>query len=166
MTESRKAIALTDEGVTRPFAVEDVPWDEYSHGQSFGSRYRQLGQYGGCQHVGVSLEELAPGKHACPNHYHYLEEEQLMMLDGSLTLRMGEQTYVMKAGDYMVFPAGQKIGHSLFNHTDAVCRYLVIGERNPHDVIVYPDSNRISVVLAGEGFDKAATLEYWEREKD
>jgi len=166
MTEASKAVALTEEGITKPFMIKDVPWDGYEHGQSFGSRYQQLGEYGGSKHIGVCMEELAPGKQACPNHYHHLEEEQMMLLEGSLTLRLGEQTYLMTAGSYVVFPAGQKAGHSLYNHTDAPCRYLLIGERNPHDVIVYPDGNRVSVRLTGEGYNKSATMEYWEAEKD
>lgn len=166
MTEASKAVALTEEGITKPFMIKDVPWDEYSHGKSFATRYQQLGEYGGCKRVGVCIEELAPGKQACPNHYHHLEEEQMMLLEGSLTLRLGEQTYIMTAGSYVVFPAGQKAGHSLYNHTDAPCRYLLIGERNPHDVIVYPDGNRVSVRLTGEGYNKSATMEYWEAEKD
>ena len=166
MSEKRKAVAITADGITHPFAIADVPWDEYSHGQSFATRYQQLGEYGGCQRVGVCIEELAPGKQACPNHYHHLEEEQILILEGSLSLRLGDQTYVMTKDSYVVFPAGQKAGHSIYNHTDSVCRYLLIGERNSHDVVVYPDSQRVGVRLTGEGYDKNATLEYWEREKD
>lgn len=68
----------------------------------------------------------------------------------------------MKAGDYVCFPAGQKVGHSLYNHTDAPCRYIIIGERNPNDVIVYPESGRVSVRLTGEGYSGASVMEYWE----
>ncbi|MFZ6816227.1 cupin domain-containing protein [Undibacterium sp. Rencai35W] len=160
----RKAKAINAEGHTEPFLIDDVAWDGYAHGTSFGSRYKQIGEHGGCQRIGVCIEELSPGMRACPNHYHYLEEEQLMVMEGSLTLRLGDKTYVMSAGSYVVFPAGQKLGHSIFNHTDQVCRYLLIGDRNPHDVIVYPDSNRVSVRLTGEGYNKAAVMAYWEGE--
>lgn len=164
MSLDEKKSSLNADGIYAPFSVEDVAWDSYEHGQRFGSRYRQLAQFGGASHIGVCMEELAPGKQSCPRHYHYLEEEQLMVLTGSCTLHLGEQTYILKPDSYVVFPAGQKAGHYLFNHTDSVCRYLVIGERNPHDVIVYPDSNRVSVRLTGEGYNKAATMEYWEAE--
>ena len=166
MSETKQAVAINADGITVPFRIDDVPWEDYSHGERFASRFRQVGTYGGCQRVGVAIEELAPGKQACPNHYHHLEEEQMMLLEGSLTLRLGKQTHVMTAGSYVVFPAGQKAGHSLYNHTDAVCRYLLIGERNPHEVVVYPDANRVSVRLTGEGYNKAATMEYWEGEQD
>lgn len=161
MNQEKKPSSINEQGIYEPFMVEDVAWDEYSHGERFGMRYRQLGEFGGCKNVGVCMEELAPGKQACPNHYHHLEEEQLYLMEGSLTLRLGDKSYVMQAGSYVVFPAGQQAGHSIFNHTEQPCRYLVIGERNKHDVIVYPDSNRVSVRLTGEGYDKAATMEYW-----
>ncbi len=166
MSQDKKPSSRNSDGIYQPFLVNDVPWDDYSHGARFGSRFRQLGEFGGASHVGVCIEELAPGKQACPNHYHHLEEEQLYLLDGSLTLRLGDKSYVMTAGAYVVFPAGQKAGHSLFNHSTEVCRYLLIGERNPHDVIVYPDTQRVSVRLTGEGYQKTATMEYWEGEPE
>jgi len=165
MSTEKKTSSKNEEGIYEPFSIDDVSWDSYSHGERFGSRYAQLAQFGGASHVGVCLEELAPGKQACPNHYHHLEEEQLMMLVGSCTLRLGDKTFVLHKGSYVVFPAGQKAGHSLFNHTSEVCRYLVIGERNPHDVIIYPDSNRVSVRLTDEGYNKAATMAYWDGEE-
>ena len=144
--------------------MEDVPWEEYSEGDRFGLRFRQLGEYGGCSHVGVCMEELAPGKQTYPSHYHMLEEEHLLILEGQATLRLGEQTYELTAGDFACFPAGQKVGHTLVNNTDSVCRYLIIGERNPNDVVVYTDSGRVGVRLTGEGYKKSATLDYWEGE--
>ena len=48
----------------------------------------------------------------------------------------GDKHHLMKAGHYVCFPAGQKVPHCLINHTDAPCRYLIIGnthagETNP-----------------------------------
>ncbi len=154
--------SCNEDGIYQPFVATDVPWTEFSHGERFALRYQQLGSYGGASHVGVCLEELAPGKQGSPAHYHMLEEEHLYILEGSLTLRLGERSYEMRAGHYACFPAGQKAGHTLINRGTAVCRYLIIGERNPHDVIVYTDSGRVAVRLTGEGYRKSATMEYWE----
>ncbi|QJQ06487.1 hypothetical protein EJG51_012180 [Undibacterium piscinae] len=95
--------------------VEDVAWDEYSHGKRFGMRYRQLGEFGGCKNVGVCMEELAPRKQACTNHYHHLEEETAVS-DGRQPDLGVWVTKAMscKAGSYVVFPAGQQAGHSIF----------------------------------------------------
>lgn len=149
------------EGTFDPFSKDDVPVEEFSHGR-FGSRYQALGRFGGGAHVGVVLEELPPGLQSNQLHYHLLEEEHVFMLEGSLTVLLGDRRHEMKPGDYVCFPAGQKVGHALFNHTSEACRYLLVGESNPADVVVYPETGRVGVRLTGEGYRKAATMEYWE----
>jgi uncharacterized cupin superfamily protein len=163
MADSRNAAG--DDGVFRPFHSDDVCWEDFTHGERFGARMKQLGEFGGGSHLGVCLEELAPGRQVCPAHYHLLEEEHLYVLQGEMTLRLGAERHHLRAGSYACFPAGQQAAHALINDSDAVCRYLIIGERNPHDVIVYPDSGRVSVRLTGEGYRKSATMDYWEGEE-
>jgi uncharacterized cupin superfamily protein len=152
------------DGIFEPFSVESVPWEDFSRGERFACRTRALGQFGGGTHVGVRFEELAPGKSDCPAHYHYLEEEHLYLLEGSLSLRLGERTYLLSPGSYVCFPAGQKLGHAITNTGTAVARYLAIGERNPNEVVVYTDSGRVGISLTGEGYRQSATMEYWEGE--
>lgn len=152
------------DGACEPFSIDQVPWEDFSRGSRFACRTQALGEFAGGTHIGVVLEEIPPGKSDCPAHYHHLEEEHLYLLSGTLTLRLGERSYPLTAGDYVCFPAGQKLGHALVNTGDTVARYLAIGERNPHDVMVYTDSGRVGVRLTGEGYRKAATMEYWEGE--
>jgi uncharacterized cupin superfamily protein len=147
-----------------PFPVESVSWQEWSHGPRFGSRYRALTDRGGGCRVGVAVEELPPGKQSCPAHYHLLEEEHLLVLEGRATLRLGDRTHEIGPGDYVCFPAGQKAAHCLVNHGTVPCRFLIIGERNPNDVIVYPDSGKVKVRLLGENYRAAATVDYWDGE--
>ncbi len=157
-----KPSSVNAQGLFEPFHIDSVPSEDFSQGQRFASRFRQLGEFGGAARVGVCMETLAPGKQACPAHYHMLEEEHLLILEGALTLRLGDRTYEMSAGHYVCFPAGQKAAHALINQGTAPCRYLLIGERNPNDVIVYPDSGRVGVRLTGEGYRKSATMDYWD----
>lgn len=152
--------SVNADGIYEPFSSERVPWVEHSHGGRFGMRFRELGQYGGGRHVGVCLEVLEPGRQSNPAHYHMLEEEHVLVLEGAVSLRLGGTTYRMTAGDYVCFPAGQKAGHALINESDTPCRYLVIGERNPNEVVIYTDSGRIGVRLTGEGYHKSATMDY------
>ena len=160
-----KPSSINADGVFEPFSTDDVPWEDYSRGDRFGIRFRQIGEFGGCSHVGVCVEIIAPGKQSYPAHYHMLEEEHLLILEGQITLRLGENSHEMSAGDYVCFPAGQKAGHALVNNSNAPCRYLIIGERNPNDVIVFTDSGRVSVRLTDEGYRKSATMDYWEGEE-
>jgi uncharacterized cupin superfamily protein len=129
-------------------------------------RYQQLGEYAGATQLGVCMEILEAGKQANQSHYHYLEEEHLLLLEGELTLNLGEHRYLMTAGHYVCFPAGQKIGHSIYNHTDKPSRYLVFSDRHDNDVIVYPDSDKIRVRATGELYQKSRTLDYWDHVED
>jgi uncharacterized cupin superfamily protein len=158
---------MTDTPYPRPVATDDAPWDSVEHGR-FASRWRHLTKAAmGPErkwHVGVLIEELAPGKRSCPLHFHMLEEEHVLVLEGECTLRLGEERIRFKAGDYAVFPAGAKTGHCLVNESDAVCRYIVIGENNPNESCVYPDSNKVSNRWLGERYDRAAQKEYYDGE--
>lgn len=153
-----------ERGPTPPFAVGSVPWQDWSQGGRFGSRFRALTDAGGGSRVGVAVEELPPGKQSCPVHYHLLEVEHLLVLEGRATLRLGERSYEIAARDYVCFPAGQKAGHALINDGSEPCRFLIIGERNPNDVIVYPDSGKVKVRLMGENYRLSNTVKYWEGE--
>lgn len=155
-----------------PVAEGDVEWmQEGVPGSShFGGRSKHLtyAAVGEAFRVGVLIESPAPGMRLCPTHYHMLEEEHALVLEGTLTLVLGDARHEMKAGDYVCFPAGQRIGHSFINSGTGPCRYLMIGNHSPNDVCVYPDSGKVIVkALAPEPviFDMAATRSYWEGEE-
>lgn len=150
-----------------PIASESVPWQNNHHGERFGTRWRHLtmAAVGEPYRVGVAIEELPPGKQTVPFHYHMLEEEHVLVLEGEMTLRLGDERHPMKAGDYVCFPAGRKVGHCLINESNAVCRYVIIGEHNPNEVSVYPDSNKVQVRWLDERYDRAAQREYWDGEE-
>ncbi|MER8752888.1 cupin domain-containing protein, partial [Mesorhizobium sp. M1050] len=151
-----------------PFASDEVPWTEWSAVPRFSVRYRHLSlaALGENHHVGVAIEELPAGKQNSPKHYHILEEEHVFILEGTLTTYVGDAAYAMKAGDYICFPAGAAAGHCLINTSDAPCRYVIVGERNPNDVVVYTASNKVLVRALGNRaiFDLAATRSYWDGE--
>ena len=149
-----------------PISVESVPWETWAEGTRFGSRYRHLtmAATGKGYRVGVQIEELAPGKQSAPAHYHRREEEHLLVLAGSCTLRLGEATFRLETGDYACFPAGQRAGHCLVNEGSAVCRLLVIGERSPDEVCVYTDSDKVMVRSLGEIYDRGTIRQYWDGE--
>jgi uncharacterized cupin superfamily protein len=153
----------------KPVAIDSITWTEWSDVPRFAVRYRHLSlaTIGDDYHVGVAIEELPSGMQTAPAHYHFLEEEHLYILEGSLTVRLGAGTHRMRAGDYICFPAGQKAGHCLINETDAPCRYVVIGENKANDVVVYTDSNKVLVRPLGRRalFDLAATRNYWDGEE-
>jgi uncharacterized cupin superfamily protein len=155
-----------------PIASRDVPWNDEGPGAGtrFGGRSKHLtyAAVGDTYHVGMLIEAPAPGRRLWPRHYHMLEEEQALVLEGQVTLLLGDERYEMRAGDYVCFPAGQTVGHSFLNSGTGPCSYLIIGERNPNDVCVYPDSNKMAVnaLRSGGGiFDMSGVREYWDGEQ-
>lgn len=159
---------MSDEAkpVVRPFAVDDVPWESWSEGERFGGRVKALGARGGGSRVGVIIEELPAGKQSCPLHWHVREEEHMWFLEGRATLRLGDERIPVAAGDYVCFPAGRPLGHCMVNDSDAPCRYLVIGEKDPDDVCFYPDSDKVLVRSAGRMIVSSdSTRDYWDGEQ-
>jgi len=97
----RYALRMTDKQPDyAPISSEAVPWESWGHAERFGVRFRHLtaSRLGRDYHVGVALEELAPGKQTAPFHYHMLEEEHVFIFEGELTLRLGEERFLMKPG--------------------------------------------------------------------
>lgn len=153
------------DGVFEPFAIDQVPWQAFSRGR-FGMRYQHLSRYGGGTQISIANEVLDPGKQANPIHYHLLEEEHVFVLEGALTVRLGDKSHVLGAGHYVCFPAGQNVGHALYNHTAEPCRYLIIGNPHPHEVAVFPETGRVEVKLMRTGYQGSATLGYWDGVED
>jgi len=159
---STRKSAVNAEGIAEPFHIDEVPHEEFSHGERFGMAYQVLSEFAGASQITVCMEVLQPGKQANQAHYHLLEEEHLFVLEGSMTLRLGEKSFVVGQGHYACFPAGQKVAHSIRNHTDMPCRYLILGNPQKHDVAFFPDTGRVHVKVAGESYHSSPTMEYWE----
>jgi uncharacterized cupin superfamily protein len=147
---------------TKPMATEDLPWTELYDLTNFKMRFRHLSKSMGTQpyKIGVAIEELLPGNQNNPAHFHTVEEEHVLILAGSLTVRVGKEFHVMTVGDYIRFPAGSPHEHCLYNHTEDVCRYIIIGDNDGNDVCVYPDSNKVGVTALGERFLREHQ-DYW-----
>ena len=158
---SAKASAANAEGVFEPFHVDDVPWQEALRGRRFGMRYQHLSSHGGGTQISVSMEVLEPGRQANPTHYHLLEEEHVFVLEGRLTVELGGQRHELGPGHYVCFPAGQAVGHALVNRGAEPCRYLVIGNPQPHDVAVFTDTGRVDVKLMRRGYRAASAMDCW-----
>ncbi|MBI1251912.1 MAG: cupin domain-containing protein [Alphaproteobacteria bacterium] len=150
-----------------PFPTAALPWTQWTEGVRFAGRYQVLSNTKTTtMRIGVVIDVLEPGKQSCPFHYHMLEEEHAFILEGEVTLRLGDEERLMRAGDFVSFPAGRKEGHCFINRGAAPCRYLVIGDRQPHEVCVYPDSGKVMVdAIGGEIFRRGESIDYWDGEK-
>jgi uncharacterized cupin superfamily protein len=138
--------SLSNEGFFEPFSIDEVPWRRLRGSTAF----KRLGRYGGGSQVGVGLDVLKPGRFSNRFHYHMREEEHIFILKGSATLILGDRKYIMKERDYCCFPAGQRAGHHLFNHTKADCVFMTIGDSKPNDIACFPKSGNARLRASGK----------------
>jgi quercetin dioxygenase-like cupin family protein len=71
--------------------------------------------------LGVVEMELGPGALGPPLHLHPTHGEGFYVLDGQLTVQVGEQIVTGRPGSWMFAPR-----HTLANHTDAPTRVLCV----------------------------------------
>lgn len=74
----------------------------------------------------------------------------MFILKGSATLVLGRSKYVMKERDYCCFPAGQRAGHHLYNHTKANCLFMTIGDNKADDIAVFPMTGKAKIRATGK----------------
>ncbi len=101
----------------------------------------RLGQAGGLTQFGVNLVILEPGARSSLRHWHQMEDEFVMVLEGELMLVQNAGETPMRPGDCAAFPAGDSDGHCFVNRTDAVGKFLVIGSKAPREVATYSDED-------------------------
>jgi uncharacterized cupin superfamily protein len=100
------------------------------------------------EQIGASLYELEPGQRTWPYHFHYGQEEMLVVLSGTPTLRdpVGERR--LEAGETVLFKRGPEGAHLLRNDSDRPVRLLMISSLPRVDVAVFPDSGKIVALSA------------------
>jgi uncharacterized cupin superfamily protein len=113
-----------------------------------GRHVAPVGAQAGARELAANVYELDPGAVGSPLHVHHANEELLLVLSGTLTLRGPEGTQLLSAGAVIAFPRGHAGAHSLINRSGAPARYLVVSTTNRPDVVEYPDTGATLVVLA------------------
>jgi uncharacterized cupin superfamily protein len=113
-----------------------------------GRHVAPVGAQAGARELGASVYELDPGVVGAPFHVHHANEELLVVLAGTLSLRGPGGTQLLSAGAVVAFPRGEAGAHSLRNRSDTPVRYLVVSTTNRPDVVEYHDTGATLVVLA------------------
>jgi putative acetyltransferase len=101
----------------------------------------------GSSAMAMFVYDLAPGQASCPYHYEY-EEEWLLVVEGSVTVRRPGGEQVLQRGDLVCFAAGPDGAHKIMNRGDAPARTLLFSVARAPAVSVYPDSDKIGVFPA------------------
>jgi uncharacterized cupin superfamily protein len=128
-----------------PVDFEQPSWEAPKYP---GRHVAPVGAPAGAQELAANVYELDPGAVGSPLHVHHANEELLLVLAGTLSLRGTDGTQVLSAGAVVAFPRGQAGAHSLVNRSDAPVRYLMVSTTNCPDVVEYPDTAATLVFLA------------------
>jgi uncharacterized cupin superfamily protein len=115
----------------------------------------------GGEQIGCSLYEFDPGEQLWPYHWHRNNEEWLVVVAGTPTLRTPDHERELRPGDVVGFPEGEAGAHTLYNRGDVPARVAFFSTLRP-GTSVYPDSDKVSAL--GRVFRMADAVDYWDGE--
>jgi uncharacterized cupin superfamily protein len=138
----------------------------------YASRELELAPGLGAVGWGGTIYELEPGERVCPYHWHVAEEEWLLVLAGTPTLRDPDGEQVLRPWDVAVFARGPGGAHEVRNDTGEIATVLMLSTLERLEMCVYPDSGKIGAwwvaedgTLTGLRNRPEANIGYWDGER-
>lgn len=105
-----------------------------------GRWYRRLAPPSGLTKLGASHVVLKPGAWSSQRHWHVVQDELVIMLEGEAVLVEDDGETLVKPGDVLAWPAGEANGHHLQNRSGEDCVFVAIsGGPREEDRGTYPD---------------------------
>jgi uncharacterized cupin superfamily protein len=98
----------------------------------------------GSSELAMFVYDLEPGGASSPYHYEFVEE-WLLVVEGSVVVRVPDGELALERGDLVCFPAGPAGAHKVMNRSDAPARTLFFSAAKSPAVSVYPDSDKVGV---------------------
>jgi len=150
------------------FNLNGDKWDRQEDREGWHSKDAWVGHHIGAELLGGSMYELEAGDKLWPYHTHHANEEWVLVLRGSPTLRTTEGEQVLNEGDVACFPRGKDGAHQLINRTDDSIRVLMLSTLVAPDIVEYLDTGKVGArSVAGERImlsKPGPELDYWEGE--
>jgi uncharacterized cupin superfamily protein len=133
--------------------INEPLFDEPREHEGFRALRARVARQAGSERLGLSLWEVPPGQAAYPYHFHYAEEELVVVIEGSPSLRTPGGWKELKEGEVVAFARGESGGHQIVNRTGETVRFLAFSTSGEPDVVCYPDSEKLGVFerLSGGG---------------
>jgi uncharacterized cupin superfamily protein len=131
------------------------------------TRAARVGKRIGAKQLGMSVYELPKGQAVCPYHFEWTDEEWLLVLAGTPTLRTPEGERTLEPGDIVCFSAGPDGAHHVRNDRDELARIAILSTKHPFGIAEYPDSDKVGVWVDGQHYmlRRSAHLDYWDGER-
>jgi uncharacterized cupin superfamily protein len=119
--------------------------------QMAGRWQKFIGDHLGLKHMGANLCTLEPGAWSSQRHWHYGEDELVVMLAGEAVLVEDGGETVIGPGDICVWPAGLPNGHCIQNRSDRPCTFLAVSAGDDTAGGVYSD---IDMLFTEQGYTR------------
>ena len=131
------------------------------------TRAARVGKAIGATRLGLSIYDLPTGQAICPYHFEWTDEEWLIVIAGTPTLRMPEGERILEPGDTVCFPEGPDGAHHIRNDAGGVARVALLSTKNGVGVAEYPDSDKVGVWAGDKHYmlRRSDHLEYWDGER-
>lgn len=154
--------------------IDELEMMDFGHDERFQARMGRIGPVLGARKLGYNVTVVPPGRRAFPRHNHRVNEEMFFILEGSGELRVGDDTWPVRAGDVIACPpGGPETAHQLVNTSDSGdLRYLAVSTKESPEICDYPDSGKFAVMAEWPGESerwvhvnrKENGLDYWDGE--
>jgi uncharacterized cupin superfamily protein len=115
-----------------------------------------VGRQAGARELGASVFEVPPGGSTFPLHVHHANEEILVVISGTATLRTIDGERRLDQGDLVCFRTGREGAHRIDNRTDEPVRVLIVSTMIGPDVVEHVDSQKIYARSFASGADPPA----------
>ena len=114
----------------------------------------RVGTQLGAARTGLSVYELPPGQAVSPYHYENPDEEWLLVVSGTPTLRHPDGEEQLEPWDLVFFPSGPAGAHLVRNNTDSTARVAMFSSKAAAvGAVVYPDSDMVWVWTDDDAVD-------------
>lgn len=136
--------------------------------EGFRAGMARIGPRVGAVDSGVTIYELPPGQAVCPYHYEYGEEEWLLVLTGTPSVRTPDGVEQLAPGALTFFPRGPEGAHQVRNDGDETARVAMLSTVVLPTATAYPDSGKVGVFTGDADEDvivrRASAVSYYDGE--
>lgn len=153
--------------------LDDIAWEEWQSPKGkFRGAFRGVSLAFGAQHrahlgagghpFDLELGRVPPGATLFPFHWHALQWEFYVFLEGRGEFRLGDARFAVEPGDCVMAAPG--VGHTFRNAGDSALLYFVIADDPPTEFWGWPESGRFGFAKPRKIF-RAIDVDYLDGEE-
>ena len=128
--------------------VYDSDWDVERKRAGVAERFLHVGRRAGGELIGATMFEVEPGYRG-PFHLHHGNEELVLVVDGTPTVRTPNGERELRPGDLELFVRGPAGLHAIENRSEDAARFVVFSSMVDPDVTEQPETGMVGVFAGG-----------------